>query len=69
MTAGCEGCPVADTCAKLCRRCENRAQLFGGLDCDPCDETPTPPSPTPPQPGECWAACEATSGAGWICAR
>eukprot|EP00542_Grammatophora_oceanica_P006203 CAMPEP_0194066426 /NCGR_PEP_ID=MMETSP0009_2-20130614/86017_1 /TAXON_ID=210454 /ORGANISM="Grammatophora oceanica, Strain CCMP 410" /LENGTH=224 /DNA_ID=CAMNT_0038719377 /DNA_START=99 /DNA_END=773 /DNA_ORIENTATION=- len=37
-TTGCEGCPIADTCAKLCRRCEGRMQLFGGLDCGDCSE-------------------------------
>jgi len=44
-TTGCEGCPVAATCEKLCRRCEGRPQFFGGLDCGNC--LGEPPSPAP----------------------
>jgi len=44
---GCEGCPIAETCEKLCRRCDGRAQFFGGLDCGPICRG-EPPVTAPP---------------------
>jgi len=67
-TTGCEGCPVADTCNKLCRRCEGREQIFGGLDCQ-CSGSMPPPPPPPIPMGACWTACESEEEKEWICPR